>query len=70
MRHSVVTTKLVRQARAALDEEAAQRPVRNPEPQPPQEPPRSLAQEPINVGDRDYHPLYPYGWGLRTHARR
>jgi beta-glucosidase len=32
--------------------------------------PRSLAQEPINVGDRDYHPLYPYGWGLRTHARR
>ena len=41
MRHSVVTTKLVRQARAALDEEAAQRPVRNPEPQPPQAPPRS-----------------------------
>jgi hypothetical protein len=41
MRHSVVTTKLVRQARAALDEEAARRPVRNPEPQPPQEPPRS-----------------------------
>jgi hypothetical protein len=40
MRHSVVTTKLVRQARAALDEEAARRPVRNPEPQPPQEPPR------------------------------
>jgi hypothetical protein len=38
MRHSVVTTKLVRQARAALDEEAARRPVRNPEPQPPQEP--------------------------------
>ncbi|HET6749270.1 MAG TPA: glycoside hydrolase family 3 protein [Actinomycetes bacterium] len=28
--------------------------------------PRSLAQEPINVGDRDYRPLYPYGWGLRT----
>lgn len=41
MRHSVVTTKLARQARAALDEEAARRPVRNPEPQPPQEPPRS-----------------------------
>jgi hypothetical protein len=19
---------------------------------------------------RDYHPLYPYGWGLRTHASR
>jgi beta-glucosidase len=28
--------------------------------------PRSLAQEPINVGDRNYRPLYPYGWGLRT----
>ena len=28
--------------------------------------PRSLAQEPINVGDRDYRPLYPYGHGLRT----
>jgi beta-glucosidase len=36
----------------------------------PQTWPRSLDQEPINVGDRDYHPLYPYGWGLRTHARR
>jgi beta-glucosidase len=35
----------------------------------PQTWPRSLSQEPINVGDRDYHPLYPYGWGLRTHAR-
>ena len=32
----------------------------------PQTWPRSLAQEPINVGDRDYRPLYPYGWGLRT----
>ena len=20
---------------------------------------------PINVGDRNYHPLFPYGWGLR-----
>jgi beta-glucosidase len=28
--------------------------------------PRSLEQEPINVGDRDYDPLFPYGWGLRT----
>jgi beta-glucosidase len=28
--------------------------------------PRSLDQEPINVGDDDYDPLYPYGWGLRT----
>ena len=31
--------------------------------------PRTLAQEPINVGDADYHPLYPYGFGLRTSAR-
>jgi beta-glucosidase len=28
--------------------------------------PRSLAQEPINVGDENYDPLYPFGWGLRT----
>src|SRR4051794_15230240 len=28
--------------------------------------PKTLAQEPINVGDANYHPLYPYGWGLRT----
>jgi beta-glucosidase len=28
--------------------------------------PRTLEQEPINLGDRDYHPLFPYGWGLRT----
>ncbi|WP_233604288.1 glycoside hydrolase family 3 protein [Micromonospora sp. HM5-17] len=28
--------------------------------------PRSEAQVPINVGDRDYHPLFPYGYGLRT----
>jgi len=27
--------------------------------------PRSEAQEPINVGDRDYHPLFAYGYGLR-----
>jgi beta-glucosidase len=32
----------------------------------PQTWPRSVAQEPINVGDRDYRPLFPYGWGLRT----
>jgi beta-glucosidase len=25
-----------------------------------------VAQEPINVGDANYHPLYPFGWGLRT----
>jgi beta-glucosidase len=28
--------------------------------------PRSVAQEPINIGDADYDPLYPYGHGLRT----
>ncbi|TDO34297.1 beta-glucosidase [Kribbella sp. VKM Ac-2527] len=28
--------------------------------------PRSADQEPINVGDRNYNPLYPFGWGLRT----
>jgi beta-glucosidase len=32
--------------------------------------PRTVAQEPINVGDADYDPLYPYGWGLRTHGPR
>jgi beta-glucosidase len=30
--------------------------------------PRTLAQEPINVGDPQYNPLYPYGYGLRTHV--
>jgi beta-glucosidase len=28
--------------------------------------PRSVDQEPINIGDDDYNPLYPFGWGLRT----
>jgi beta-glucosidase len=28
--------------------------------------PRTLAQQSINVGDRDYDPLYPCGFGLRT----
>ncbi len=28
--------------------------------------PRSVDQEPINIGDAEYDPLYPYGWGLRT----
>ena len=28
--------------------------------------PRTLDQEPINVGDRPYDPLFPYGWGLRA----
>jgi beta-glucosidase len=33
--------------------------------------PRTLAQEPINVGDRNYNPLYRFGYGLTTrHARR
>jgi beta-glucosidase len=27
--------------------------------------PRTLEQEPVNVGDRDYRPLFPYGFGLR-----
>ncbi|HEU4422725.1 MAG TPA: glycoside hydrolase family 3 N-terminal domain-containing protein [Pilimelia sp.] len=30
--------------------------------------PRTEAQVPINVGDADYRPLYPFGWGLRTGA--
>jgi beta-glucosidase len=28
--------------------------------------PRSLKQEPINIGDRHYNPLFPFGYGLRT----
>ena len=28
--------------------------------------PRTLDQEPINIGDADYDPLYPFGHGLRT----
>ena len=28
--------------------------------------PRTRAQEPINVGDANYDPLYPFGFGLRT----
>jgi beta-glucosidase len=28
--------------------------------------PRTLAQEPINIGDAHYNPLYPFGWGLHT----
>jgi hypothetical protein len=38
MRHSLVTTQLLRQARAALDDEAAQRPVRRADPEPQPEP--------------------------------
>jgi beta-glucosidase len=36
----------------------------------PQSWPRSLGQEPINVGDPDYNPLFPFGWGLRTSSAR
>jgi beta-glucosidase len=32
----------------------------------PQSWPASAAQEPINVGDASYHPLFPFGWGLTT----
>ena len=32
--------------------------------------PRSVAQEPINVGDASYDPLYPYGYGLTTRPHR
>ena len=28
--------------------------------------PRSVSQEPINIGDRQYDPLFPFGYGLRT----
>jgi beta-glucosidase len=28
--------------------------------------PRTVAQEPINVGDANYNPLFPYGAGLKT----
>jgi beta-glucosidase len=30
--------------------------------------PASADQEPINVGDANYHPAFPYGWGLRTRS--
>jgi beta-glucosidase len=32
--------------------------------------PRTESQVPINVGDLSYHPLFPYGWGLRTDSTR
>jgi beta-glucosidase len=28
--------------------------------------PRAISQEPINIGDEQYHPLFPFGWGLTT----
>jgi beta-glucosidase len=36
----------------------------------PQSWPRTLSQEPINVGDPNYNPLFPFGWGLRTSSAR
>ena len=36
----------------------------------PQTWPRSLGQEPINVGDSNYNPQFPFGWGLRTSSAR
>ncbi|GAA3391680.1 hypothetical protein GCM10020369_50530 [Cryptosporangium minutisporangium] len=32
--------------------------------------PRAENQVPVNVGDRTYRPLYPYGWGLRADPGR
>jgi beta-glucosidase len=32
--------------------------------------PASADQEPINVGDANYAPAYPYAWGLRTDPQR
>jgi beta-glucosidase len=32
--------------------------------------PRTEAQVPINIGDADYQPLFPFGWGLRTDSKR
>jgi beta-glucosidase len=32
--------------------------------------PRTAAQEPINIGDPNYDPLYRYGFGLRTQPSR
>jgi beta-glucosidase len=31
--------------------------------------PRTIDQEPINVGDADYDPLFPFGYGLSTRVR-
>jgi beta-glucosidase len=28
--------------------------------------PRTVSQEPINIGDQQYDPLFPFGYGLRT----
>jgi len=31
---------------------------------------KAESQIPINVGDKNYDPLYPYGWGLQTGSRK
>ncbi len=31
---------------------------------------KAESQLPINVGDKNYDPLYPFGWGLRTDSAR
>ncbi|MCW2492823.1 MAG: glycosyl hydrolase, partial [Frankiales bacterium] len=31
---------------------------------------KAESQLPLNVGDKNYDPLYPYGWGLRTDSAR
>ncbi|HWE09819.1 MAG TPA: glycoside hydrolase family 3 N-terminal domain-containing protein [Solirubrobacteraceae bacterium] len=36
----------------------------------PQSWPRDASQLPLNVGDRNYNPLFPSGWGLRTTTTR
>jgi beta-glucosidase len=36
----------------------------------PQTWPSSLSQEPINVGDSNYNPAFPFGWGLHTSSAR
>lgn len=28
--------------------------------------PRTMFSEPLNVGQPNYHPLFPFGYGLRT----
>ncbi len=36
----------------------------------PQSWPRTLSQEPLNVGDANYDPQFPFGWGLRDTTER
>jgi len=52
MRHSVVTTQLVRRARAALDDEAAQRPVRQAEQAEPRQPQAATSSRLVSVASR------------------